>query len=127
LNKKLSNKIPIPVAEIENAWIQILTGFYLAQKSFCFVHNDIKPDNILISKIKKEENYNTNGRQLHLPVGSLHYYITDYGASYLIEDYQQYHWNRTTPGYGLKYPLLYLESGSTNSPFPIKGPDSDIW
>jgi serine/threonine protein kinase len=126
---KMLKGIRFSQEQIESAWIQLLYCFYLTQKDFCFTHNDIKPDNILVSYIDKEEDFDIgNGYRLHLPVGSAHFYISDFGLSWKTPRNNIESWLRSSHGIGINYPILYLsykEFGRND--LPPKGPNVDLW
>jgi serine/threonine protein kinase len=99
----------------------------LTQKDFCFVHNDIKLNNILYTNTRKGETYDINGKRLTLPPNSAHYYIADFGLSHKYPTYGINDWTRAAEGILLPYPLLYLTKDDRNAILPLKGPNADIW
>jgi serine/threonine protein kinase len=112
------------IEELENMWIQLLWSLYIPQKYFHFVHNDIKPANILIQTTKEIEEFDLEGRVLTLPTGSPHFYLSDFGlsTSEVTSD-----WSYGTPDFMTPFSKLYFPYSSSGLFSPLRGPDFDLW
>jgi serine/threonine protein kinase len=118
--------------DLKSAWLQLLSGFYLIQKKHCFIHNDIKPDNILFTSPDTDQKFDIeDGVSFTIPHNTPHYYFSDFGLSHMNVKRGAQEWRITTVGFSLPYALFYVDKEyqywNDETPIPVKGPDSDLW
>lgn len=114
--------------DLERMYFQLLWSLYgLQTPTSCFVHNDIKPENILVSLAEQDEKHVLNDKVFTIPKNSPHLYLTDYGVAWTEPKNSFDKWMYGTPDYANHFAIFYTKPGEWGGNYPSRGPNSDIW